>query len=101
MPSITERIESDHERQLALDRMRAGALGMTLESYRSEQAAAVRKWAGLMHEIMEASGAFDPLECLPEIVVAIERSVKGAAIKAAVAASRTEVQRLLRKVMVP
>ena len=79
--------------------MRAAALGMTVEKYRSEQAA--RRWAALMHEIMAQTGATDPMECLPEIVVAIERAAKGAANKAAVAAARTEVQRLLRKAMVP
>jgi hypothetical protein len=99
--TISERIEFAHERQLALDRVRAGALGMTVEKYRSEQAAAVKRWAALMHEIMEASGTSDPIECLPEIVVAIERSVKGAAIKAAAAAARTEVQKMLRKAMIP
>jgi len=74
---------------------------MTVEKYRSEQAASVKRWAALMHEIMAQTGATDPMECLPEIVVAIERAAKGAANKAAVAAARTEVQRLLRKAMVP
>jgi hypothetical protein len=101
MPSITERIESDHDRQLALDRMRASALGMTLEKYRSEQAESVKRWANLLHEIMEASGASDPMECLPEIIVAIERSVKGVARRTAEAVARTEVQKMLRKVMIP
>jgi len=38
---------------------------------------------------------------LPEIIVAIERAAKGAASKAAVAAARTEVQRMLRRAMAP
>src|SRR5262245_11125043 len=101
MPTITERIESDHDRQLALDRMRASALGMTLATYRADQAAAVKRWASLLHEIMEASGASDPMECLPEIITAIERSAKGTARKTAEAVARTEVQKMLRKVMTP
>ena len=79
--------------------MRAAALGMTVEKYRSEQAA--RRWAALMHEIMAQTGATDPMECLPEIVVAIERAAKGVARKTAEAASRVEVQRMLRRAMLP
>jgi hypothetical protein len=96
MPTISERIDEAHARQLALDRVRASALGMTVEKYRHEQVDAT-----LLHEIMEAAEVNDPMAVLPEIIVAIERAAKGAAIKTAVASARTEVQRLLRKAMVP
>src|SRR5262249_10361077 len=101
MPTITEKVEGDYQRQLKVDSVRAAALGMTVEKYRSEQAAAVKRWAALMHEIMEASGATDPVECLPEIVVAIERATKGVARKTAEATARVEVQKMLRKAMLP
>lgn len=97
MPTISERIEDAHARQLALDRVRAAALNMDVEKYRTQQVASVRRWATLLHEIMQAAEVDDPMAVLPEIIVAIERSAKGAAIKAAEAAARTETQRILRK----
>jgi hypothetical protein len=101
MPTITEKVEGDYQRQLKVDSVRAAALGMTVEKYRSEQAASVKRWAALMHEIMAQTGATDPMECLPEIVVAIERAAKGVARKTAEAAARVEVQRMLRRAMLP
>src|SRR5215831_1534294 len=101
MATITETVDGNYQRQLRVDTVRAAALGMTLEKYRSEQAAAVRKWATLLHEIMQAAEVDDPIAVLPEIIVAIERGAKGVAHRTAEAAARVEVQRMLRKAMIP
>ena len=99
MPTITEKIESDHERQLRVDTMRATALRMSVSEYRTQRTAAVKRWAHTLHTLMEAAGASDPVEVVHEIVASICEHAKLEARKAATAEARTEVQRLLRKVM--
>jgi hypothetical protein len=48
---------------------------------------------------MEAAGVSDPVEVLPEICASIMQHAVLEARKAAVAEARTEVQKMLRKVM--
>jgi hypothetical protein len=99
MPTITERIESEHARQLRVDTMRATALRMGVQDYRAQRAAAVKKWAHTLHTLMEAAGVSDPVEVMPEICASIMQHAVLEARKAAVAEARTEVQKMLRKVM--
>jgi len=101
MPTITEKIESDHQRQLRVDTARATALRMGVQEYRTQRAAAVKQWANTLHTLMEAAEVDDPIAVLPEICASIMQHAVLEARKAAIAESRTEVQRLLRKVMTP
>jgi hypothetical protein len=48
---------------------------------------------------MDECGVVDPLELLPEILARIEEHAIGEARRAAKAAAREEVQKMLRKVM--
>jgi len=50
-------------------------------------------------DAMEAAGVSDPVEVLPEICASIMQHAVLEARKAAVAEARTEVQKMLRKVM--
>jgi hypothetical protein len=81
--------------------MRAHALRMTVEQYRTQRTAAVKKWAHTLHTLMEAAGVSDPVEIMPEICASIMQHAVLEARKAAIAEARTEVQRMLRKVMTP
>src|SRR5262249_51890389 len=99
MPTISEKIEGDHQRHLRVDTMRATALRMSVHEYRTQRAAAVKKWAHTLHTLMEAAGVSDPVEVLPEICASIMQHAVLEARKAAVAEARTEVQKMLRKVM--
>src|SRR5262245_21792369 len=101
MSTITERIQNDYERQLKVDRIRADALGMNVHEYRAQHADAVKKWTHTIHNLMEGAGVRDPLEVLPEIVVAIMQHAERAARQDARAAARAELQRLLKKAAAP
>jgi len=97
MVTVTERIEDAHRRQLRVDRARADALDMNVHEYRAQHAAAVKMWTHTIHNLMEGAGARDPLEILPELIVAIMQHAERAARQDARGAARNEMQRLLRK----
>jgi|SRR6516162_4777886 hypothetical protein len=101
MPTITEKIESNFQRQYRVDQVRAAALDMNVHEYRAQHAAAVKMWTHTIKNLMEGAGVRDPLEVLPEIVVAIMQHAERAARQDARAAARAEIQRLLKKAAAP
>ena len=101
MPTITEKIESNFQRQYRVDQVRAAALDMNVHEYRAQHAAAVKMWTHTIKNLMEGAGVRDPLEVLPEIVVAIMQHAERAARQDARAAARADIQRLLKKAAAP
>jgi len=101
MASISKKIQTDFERQLRVDTARAAALDMDVHTYRAQHAGAVKKWTHTIHNLMEGAGVRDPIEVLPEIIVAIMQHAERAARQDARAAARAKIQRLLRKAAVP
>jgi hypothetical protein len=96
MPAL-ELIDQDHRKRYVAECKRAAGLGLTVDAYRTQHASAIADLTTTIRALMDDAGVMDPLEVLPGIIVAAEERCASAARKAAEAAARAEIKRLLRK----
>jgi hypothetical protein len=101
MATLPEKLEAAHRRQLVVDSKRAAALGKELHQFRVERSAAIKKWTHTIRTMMEEHGASDPVEILPAIAASLLEHAVVEARETAETTARAEIQRLLRKAVVP
>jgi hypothetical protein len=97
MATITETIELRHRMLLDIDIARANRAGQSVEEFRAARAAQIRKWAEKLHNMMDAAGADDPLQILPEAIAEICAEANAHARETARIVAKQELVRLLKK----
>jgi hypothetical protein len=98
MSTYMEAVEEAHKKQWLADTKRASELGLNTYEFRTQRKAAVEKWTGILRELMEQNGAYDPATVLPEICSRLVEDTREIAKAEAETAARSVVQRMLRKV---
>jgi hypothetical protein len=101
MGTVLSESERRRRQQFVVDGRAAAALGISMEALGTARKAVIANWTTLIRARMDECGAVDPVEILPELLARLEEHAIGEARAAAKVAAREEVQRLLRKVVVP
>jgi hypothetical protein len=74
---------------------------MNTFEYRAWKKRTTQEWVEVIRGLMDANGARDPAEILPELCTRLIEEIGGIAEKKAETTARSTVQRMLRRAVVP
>jgi hypothetical protein len=96
MAALPAPIDADRKRFIR-DSRRAAALQKDIDKYRAERSGSIERWTNIIRTLMAEHQADDPVEILPQVIVAAEEHLFCEVRKQGQAAARDELRRLLRK----